>query len=144
MLEEILPPHTGRAFAAMQALRAHLPDAESFVRQVDQEQRPIGYRLVGVFPDDGGDALAVAGFHCATSLSWGRHLYVADLSTLPAARQQGHAGRLLEWLSAEAQRLGCTQIHLDSGVGANRSDAHRLYLNAGYTITAHHFARQLG
>jgi hypothetical protein len=41
----------------------------------------------------------------------------------------------------EARRLGCDRIHLDSGVGLERADAHRLYMNAGMAISSHHFAR---
>jgi hypothetical protein len=48
---------------------------------------------------------------------------------------------LLDWLLEEGRRLGCDQLHLDSGVGLDRADAHRLYLNAGMVIAAHHFAR---
>lgn len=44
-------------------------------------------------------------------------------------------------LVEEATRLGCGQLHLDSGVGIDRADAHRLYMNAGLVISAHHFAR---
>jgi hypothetical protein len=51
--------------------------------------------------------------------------------------------RLLEWLREEAERLGCEQLHLDSGVGADRTDAHRLYFNAGLAISSLHFARRL-
>jgi hypothetical protein len=49
----------------------------------------------------------------------------------------------MDWLGEEAQRLGCDQLHLDSGVGIDRADAHRLYLNSGLVIAAHHFARQV-
>jgi kynurenine formamidase len=48
---------------------------------------------------------------------------------------------LLDWLIDEGKRLGCDQFHLDSGVGIDRADAHRLYLNAGMVISTHHFAR---
>jgi hypothetical protein len=41
----------------------------------------------------------------------------------------------------EGRRLDCDQLHLDSGVGLDRADAHRLYLNPGLAIAAHHFAR---
>jgi GNAT superfamily N-acetyltransferase len=107
---------------------------------VDDEQRPEGYRLAGAF-EDGPEAVAVAGFRLAHNLAWGRHVYVDDLSTLPAARRRGHARALLDWLAGEARRLGCAELHLDSGVGPQRADAHRLYLNAGLTITSHHFSR---
>jgi GNAT superfamily N-acetyltransferase len=143
MLREIVPPDTGLAFAAMQHLRTDLTSLKDFVEQVDSIQRPAGYRLVGVLPDDGTDAVAVAGFRLSTSLSWGRHVYIDDLSTAPSARRRGFAGKLLEWIHAEAERLGCEQVHLDSGVDPSRFAAHRLYLNSGYVISAHHFARRI-
>jgi GNAT superfamily N-acetyltransferase len=126
----------------MRELRSHFADQEAFVRRVDDVQRAEGYRLVGAF-EDGDDAVAVAGFRVGHMLAWGRFLYVDDLSTLPAARRRGHGRALLEWLRDEARRLGCDQLHLDSGVGPERFDAHRLYLNVGLAITSHHFARRL-
>ena len=83
----------------------------------------------------------MAGFRTGDSLAWGRYLYVDDLSTAPAARREGHAGALLEWLVAEARRRGCEQLHLDSGTGPERFDAHRLYHRHGLSIHSHHFAR---
>jgi len=38
-------------------------------------------------------------------------------------------------------RLGCHEVHLDPGVGTNRTAAHRLYLSGGYRISSHHFTR---
>jgi len=143
MLREIKPPHTSEAFTAMRELRPAFADCDEFVRQVDDEQRPEGYRLIGVFPDQSPDAAAVAGFRLATSLSWGRHLYVDDVSTVPSARGQGFATQLLTWIHGEAHRLDCREVHLDSGVGPDRYTAHRLYLNVGYVIAAHHFIKRL-
>jgi GNAT superfamily N-acetyltransferase len=144
VIRELLPPDTGLAFEAMRALRTGLTDRDSFVVRVDAVQRPEGYRLVGAFEEEGADALAVAGFRAGNSIAWGHYLYVDDLSTLPAARRRGHGRALLDWLLEEAGRLGCDQLHLDSGVGLDRADAHRLYLNAGLVISAHHFARPVG
>jgi len=142
-IREILPPETGSAFAAMRALRTELVDGTSFVKRVDDVQRLEGYRLVGAFEAGTADAVAVAGFRAAHSLAWGYYLYVDDLSTLPEARRRGYAGALLDWLLDEAGRLGCDQFHLDSGVGLDRSPAHRLYLNSGMVIASHHFARHV-
>ena len=125
----------------MRALRTHYDDEARFVERVDEVQRPQGYRLVGVFED--GRCGAVAGFRVIRNLAWGDTLYVDDLSTHPDARRRGHGRALLEWCAAEARRLGCDELHLDSGVGPEREDAHRLYLNAGMRITSHHFARGL-
>jgi GNAT superfamily N-acetyltransferase len=128
----------------MRALRTDLADRESFVERVDEVQRPAGYRLVAAFEDGESDAAAVAGFRPGHSLAWGHFLYVDDLSTQPAFRRRGHGRALLEWLLEEGRRLGCDQLHLDSGVGLDRADAHRLYLNAGLVVAAHHFARLVG
>jgi GNAT superfamily N-acetyltransferase len=141
VIREIVPPDTGLAFRAMRELRTGLADEASFVRRVDDVQRGEGYRLVGAFEDGRDEAMAVAGFRVLHTLAWEDCLYVDDLSTHPDGRRRGHARALIDWLLAEAARLGCTQFHLDSGVGLERSHAHRLYFNAGLTITAHHFAR---
>jgi GNAT superfamily N-acetyltransferase len=141
VVRELLPPDTGLAYEAMRALRTNLPGEDAFVRQVDETQRPEGYRLAAAFEDDEERAAAVAGFRVGHNIAWGHFLYVDDLSTRPDARRRGHGRALLDWLLEEAGRLGCDQLHLDSGVGLERADAHRLYLNSGLVISAHHFAR---
>jgi GNAT superfamily N-acetyltransferase len=148
MIVELLPPDTGRAYDAMRALRPHVGDRDAFVSRVDDLQRPQGYRLVAAFPETDAagpsdEAAGVAGFRTGVNLAWGHYLYVDDLSTLPEARGQGHAGRLLAWLHEEARRLGCDEVHLDSGVGEHRLAAHRLYFNHGYRIASHHFSREV-
>jgi GNAT superfamily N-acetyltransferase len=127
----------------MPGIRREGASRDEFVQQVDDRQRPAGYRLVGSVVDDATAALAVAGFRVGDNLAWGHHLYIDDLSTLPAARQQGHAAALLAWLHEEAERLRCDQVHLDSGVGTNRVSAHRLYFDLGYRISSHHFCRDV-
>jgi len=140
-IRELLPPDTGLAFKAMRELRTHLENEESFVRQVDEVQRAEGYRLVAAFEASASEPSAAAGFRICHSLAWGHYLYVDDLCTKSTERRRGHAAALLKWLLEEAERLGCDQLHLDSGVGLDRAAAHRLYLNAGMVISAHHFAR---
>ena len=127
----------------MRALRTHLRDEADFVERVDDVQRPQGYRLVAAFAEGADRVVAVAGFRVIENLAWARSLYVDDLSTLPEARGRGHGGRLLEWCAEEGARQGCDQLHLDSGVGPERSDAHRLYFNQGLRITSFHFARPM-
>ncbi len=127
----------------MRELRPHFDDMAEFVRWVDDMQRPEGYRVVAVFEDGEAEAAAVAGFRVGHMLSRGRHLYVDDLSTVASARRRGHGRALLEWLADEARREGCDRLHLDSGVEADRQDAHRLYFNTGLRISAYHFSRPL-
>lgn len=130
------------ALEAIQALRTHYADQAEFVRRVDEVQRPEGYRLAGAFERE--RCLAAAGFRELHTLAWGHVIYVDDLSTHPDGRRRGLGRALLEWCAEEAQRLGCDELHLDSGVEANRLDAHRLYLNTGMRITSFHFAQPLG
>jgi GNAT superfamily N-acetyltransferase len=127
----------------MRELRPQFADEAAFVERVDGVQRDEGYRLVGVFEYETLHAVAAAGFRVGHMLAWGRFLYVDDLSTVPEARRRGYGMQLLEWLREEAERLGCDQLHLDSGVGADRTDAHRLYFNAGLAISSFHFARRV-
>lgn len=137
MLRELDSSETHLAYLAMRELRPHLETVERFVESVNERQRPEGYRLVASF--DGADVAAAAGFRTGHSLAWGSFLYVDDLVTLDAFRRRGHAGRLLAWIAEEALRLGCDQLHLDSGT--QRHDAHRLYLRGGYDITGFHFVQ---
>ena len=142
-VREIQPPDTGLAFLAMKALRTHLADEAEFVQRVDEVQRPEGYRLIGAFDREEPAAAAVAGFREGNNLAWGHFMYVDDLATRPEFRRRGLGRGLLVWLAREAARLGCEQLHLDSGVELERADAHRLYLDSGLVISAHHFARKL-
>ena len=142
-IRELSAGETELVHRAMRELRTGYEDEREFVEHVDGVLRPAGYRLVGAFALDRERAVAVAGFRTGESLAWGHYLYVDDLSSAPDARRQGHAGALLDWLIGEARKLGCGQLHLDSGTSAERFDAHRLYYNHGLAIHAHHFVRGL-
>jgi len=49
----------------------------------------------------------------------------------------------MAWLVEEARGQGCGQLHLDSGVGSERADAHRFYFRHRLRIRSYHFAREL-
>ena len=142
-LRELPEGETHRAARALLELRPHRAPAEALVAAADA-QRADGYRLVGAFEPDEDDAAAVAGFRITRNLAWGLHLYVDDLSTRADRRGRGHGGALMRWLAVEACRAGCDELHLDSGVGPEREDAHRLYFNAGLRIASYHFSRPVG
>jgi GNAT superfamily N-acetyltransferase len=142
-IRELAAGETHQAARALLELRPDRGPTEALISAADR-QRAAGYRLVASFEDGEDDAAGVAGFRLAENLAWGRHLYVDDLSTRADRRGRGHGGALMRWLGREACRAGCAQLHLDSGVGPDRQDAHRLYFNAGLRIASYHFARAVG
>jgi GNAT superfamily N-acetyltransferase len=140
-VREILVGETAVAAAALLELRRHHGSVEALTMRIDA-QRADGYRVAAALED--GEAAAVAGFRIAENLAWGRFLYVDDLVTRAALRGRGHADAVMAWVEAEAARAGCDELHLDSGVGPEREDAHRFYFRHGMRITSYHFARGLG
>jgi GNAT superfamily N-acetyltransferase len=139
-LRELSAEETALAYLAMLELRPGIGTTEHFVEHINRIQRAEGYRLVGAFVPGELGAAAVAGFRTTHMLAWGYAIYCDDLSTRAAYRGRGLAGKLMDWMIAEARKLGCSQLHLDSGVGADRQDAHRLYLKKRMRISAHHFS----
>ncbi len=142
-IREIQLGGTAQAAPAMLELRPQWETVEALVDFIDDELRPTGYRIVGVFSDGESEAVAVAGFREGRSLAWGHFLYVDDVSTVATARRSGYGEQLMDWLAEEARRLGCEGLHLDSGVAADRAPAHRLYMRNGLRISAHHFEREI-
>ena len=141
-VRELPAGDTALAARALLELRPHLRDAATLAARIDEVQRPQGYRLAASFDSGAEEASAAAGFRVVEMLAWGRALYVDDLVTLPGHRGRGHADALFAWLGEESRRLGCDQLHLDSGVGPERADAHRFYFRHGMRIASYHFARE--
>jgi len=141
-MPEVRELNTGEshlAAAALLELRPHVGTPAELAERVDR-QRPGGYRVVGSFDEGEEEAAAAAGFRVSDNLPWGRFLYVDDLVTRAAMHGRGHAGALMSWLFEEAEREGCEQFHLDSGVIPERADAHRLYFRRRLRISAYHFS----
>lgn len=125
---------------AIQALRPLLTDDiyTEAVRQTLADNRQI------IFIEDGSaDAAAVAVFETGYNLFRGKYIYIDDLSTLPTLRGKGYAGMLLDWIAEYARKEGFNEIHLDSGVNATRTDAHRLYLNKRFQVASLHFVAKV-
>jgi len=131
------------AARALLELRPEIGKACALSARVDA-QRVSGYRLVGSFEEGDPHACAVAGFRVMNNLAWGRFVSVDDLVTCAACRGRGHGDALLAWVETEARRRGCGALHLDSGVGADRADAHRFYFRHGLRISSYHFSIPLG
>jgi len=138
---EIRPASTDADIAAcfpvMVQLRPRLAAGE-FVARV-RAQMEQGYRLAAL--REAGAVRAVAGYRTGLNLAWGRFFYVDDLVTAADARSRGHGRVLLAWLEGEARRLGCDQLHLDSG--RQRADAHRFYAREGLDSGSLHFMKTL-
>lgn len=101
-------------------------------------QAQDGYRLAFV-RDPGGRPAGAVGFRAAQTLAWGRHVYVDDLVVAGWSRRRGIGALLLAYVEREAEALGCSEIHLDTGY--ERHDAHRLYLRHGYEFRCHHVSK---
>ncbi len=124
-------------FPVFLALRPPL-EAQNFLPQVRRQQTQ-SYRILAL--EHAGIVKSVAGFRFSESLSWGKVLYIDDLSTLPEETSHGYAGALLDWLIGHARTEQCQGVHLDSGY--TRHAAHRLYLRKGFQLIAHHLSLKL-
>ena len=111
-VRELGPDETALAFDVIVELRPDISSRDEFVHQVNDLQRPEGYRMIGSFESNMPTPVAVAGFRTGHSLAWGHYLYVDDLVTASAARKHGHATAIIHWLLDEAARIGCDQLHL--------------------------------
>jgi GNAT superfamily N-acetyltransferase len=59
-------------------------------------------------------AVCALGYRIQYSPGWASRCTV-DIATLPEWRGKGFAAELMAWVEAEAKRLGCSAVHLDSG-----------------------------
>ena len=128
-------------YPVVRELRTHLEDEEGFLAAVGR-MREAGYRITAAYRDEGeGDPVGAAGFRVYEMLAYGKILYVDDLVTAEDVRSGGVGRALMGWLEEEARGLGCTGVHLDSGV--QRARAHRFYFREGMSIYNFHFAKGL-
>ena len=138
MTIEIFIAHTDAdiesCFPAFSALRPHL-EQHHFIAQIRRQQAQ-SYQILAL--KHGGTVKSAAGFRFAESLSWGKIIYIDDLTTLPGETSQGFAGALIDWLIDYAQFNQYQGIHLDTGY--TRHAAHRLYLRKGFQLNAHHLS----
>ena len=138
MTIEIFIAHTDAdiesCFPAFSALRPHL-EQHHFIAQIRRQQAQ-SYQILALKHE--GVVKSAAGFRFTESLSWGKIIYIDDLTTLPGETSQGFAGALLDWLIDHAQSKLCQGIHLDTGY--TRHAAHRLYLRKGLQLNGHHLS----
>ena len=139
-MREITEQETAVAFAALSVLRPMLTDMNRFVEQVNQLQRPQGYRLLGIFEEGKHSAVAVCGFRQATNLVNGVHIHIDDMVVIPNSRGRGHATSLLQEVAKISREQGISHIYVESNIGSERTDARRFYFRHGFDIVGYHFA----
>jgi GNAT superfamily N-acetyltransferase len=118
-------------------LRPHL-DKNSFLPTI-KEMFTEGYQLA--FIEENNEAVAAIGFRYIQYLYNGKHFYIDDLITLPSHRGKSYAAKLLDHVIEKAKEKGFKTVTLDSGY--QRFNAHRLYLNKGFTLNCHHFSKTI-
>jgi GNAT superfamily N-acetyltransferase len=131
------PEDIQQCWEVLNALRPHL-NKDNFV-VIITEMFTEGYQLA--FVKEGEKAVSAVGFRYLQFLYNGKHFYIDDLSTLPEARGKGYAGKLIDYVVELARQKGYDYVTLDSGY--HRVNAHRLYLNKGFTLASHHFSKKL-
>jgi len=124
-----------RCKAAILNLRPHIADADYLANA--KLLLAEGAKMIYIKADT--DAPAVAVFRINYYFFRGKNMYIDDLGTLPQSRGKGYAGALLDFMIDYAKQNNCANVHLDSGYGKERWDAHRLYLNKGFHLASHHF-----
>ncbi|HVG41351.1 MAG TPA: GNAT family N-acetyltransferase [Chitinophagaceae bacterium] len=97
------------------------------------------YKMLYVEVDN--KTVAICSYRYITLLQRGKSIYIDDLYTLEAHRDKGYATALLQQVTQEAKQNALQSIHLDSE--HQLFNAHRLYLNNDFKITAHHFSLEL-
>jgi ribosomal protein S18 acetylase RimI-like enzyme len=126
-------------FAVMHQLRPHLADADELVARW-RRQVEAGYRLIAVWR--GGEPVALAGYRLQENLVYGPFLYVDDLVTDNRLRSSGLGNLLMDHLKAEAARLGCARLVLDTPL--SNVLGHRFYYRNGLLAGALRFGFNTG
>jgi GNAT superfamily N-acetyltransferase len=98
-----------------------------------------GYHLAYIEVD--GIAVSAIGYRFQQYLYNGKHCYIDDLVTLPGSTGQGYASKLIDYVVELCKRKEFQWITLDSGF--TRIDAHRLYLQKGFSISSLHFSKKI-
>jgi GNAT superfamily N-acetyltransferase len=100
-----------------------------------------GFKLLYIPDEAKSEAAAILGYRDYEMYRTGRIIYIDDLFTFPEHRGKGYAGALLDHLDQIGAENGISSVHLDSGYQLH--PAHRLYLNKGFVLPCHHFAKNI-
>ena len=124
-----------KCWEAVQQLRPRLTLDEYLVMSLYMKDE--GYKLI--YTEEQEKVMAFCGYRFQTMMHYGRSIYIDDVFTLPHAKN--HTTALLNYVLEQAKSADVQSIHLDSN--HRRSEAHRMYMNNGFKIAAHHFVLQL-
>lgn len=116
-------------------------DPETAVEQVFQMINSKEFELAFISNADNTRASAFITYRFLNLLRTGPMIYIDDLFTFSECRNQGYASTLLDYVAKRATDEGIKSVHLDSGFTLH--PAHRLYLNKGYYLACHHFAKSI-
>lgn len=100
-----------------------------------------GFKLLYIPDEIKNEAAAILGYRDYEMYRTGRIIYIDDLFTFPEHRGKGYAGALLDHIDQIAANESILSVHLDSGYQLH--PAHRLYLNKGFVLPCHHFAKTI-
>lgn len=87
-----------------------------------------GYRCVAAYRD--GAMVGVSGFWTGVALWCGRYVEPDNVVVDQAQRSAGIGARLMAWIEAEAERLGCEIVKLETYAARTRTRA--FYRREGY------------
>ena len=132
------PEQWRTCYELMRVLRPQLSDTDDFVQRV-QRQAEQGYRLLAAC--SAGEVVGLAGCRLQENLLHGRFFYVDDLVTREDVRSQGIGERLLHEVRAQARRLGCVNLVLDTALG--NACGQRFYYRQGLLGLGMHFREAL-
>lgn len=126
-------------FPVMHELRPHLQDYEDFAARL-RRMHADGYRLLAGWQD--GKPVALAGYRLQENLIYGPFLYVDDLVVKEDSRGCNWGARLLDAVSAIAERAGCAKLVLDTAL--SNALAQRFYFRQGLLTGAMRFSKIVG
>lgn len=124
-----------KAYEVIKSLRPSL----SWEAFNDYLSRHPSYQLIALKEE--GTVVSVAGLELLESLAWGKHAWVHELVTSESARSKGHGETLLRAVHQHAEKHGCTEVILASGL--QRTDAHRFYERLDYQASSYVFRHTL-
>jgi GNAT superfamily N-acetyltransferase len=124
------------------ALLAFRPMVQAELLEAQSERMmKEGFKLLFIPDKAKHEAAAILGYRDYEMYRTGKIIYIDDLFTFPEHRGKGYAGALLDHIDQIAAKEGVRSVHLDSGYQLH--PAHRLYLNKGFVLPCHHFAKNI-